>query len=130
MSFPAIEQWQIDKPVTRSSGGVVAAQNARAAAVGTAVLGDGGSAVDAAVATAFALAVVEPWMSGLGGCGYLMSYQSETRSLTAVDFGTRAPRALAKAATRRRANSPSVVSKVAAMASTTSGPASRLPCAA
>jgi gamma-glutamyltranspeptidase/glutathione hydrolase len=50
MSRQAIEQWQIDKPVVRSPGGVVAAQNARAARVGADVLGAGGTAVDAAAA--------------------------------------------------------------------------------
>ena len=94
MSFQTTELWQIDKPVARSPGGAVAAQNARAARVGAAILGEGGTAVDSAIATAFALAVVEPWMSGLGGCGYLMTYQSETASLAAVDFGTAAPWAL------------------------------------
>ena len=98
MSRQAIEQWQIDKPVVRSPGGVVAAQNARAARVGADVLGAGGTAVDAAVATTFALCVVEPWMSGLGGCGYLMSYRSETADVAAVDFGTAAPLALDPAA--------------------------------
>jgi gamma-glutamyltranspeptidase/glutathione hydrolase len=94
MSHQTIEQWRIEKPVVRSAGGVVAAQNARAARVGAGILRDGGNAVDAAVATAFALGVVEPWMSGLGGCGYLLSYRSETADVAAVDFGTAAPRAL------------------------------------
>ncbi|HEX9768023.1 MAG TPA: gamma-glutamyltransferase [Kiloniellales bacterium] len=94
MSHATIEQWRIDKPVVRSAGGVVAAQNAVAARVGAGILRAGGNAVDAAVATAFALAVVEPWMSGLGGCGYLLSYQSETAAVAAIDFGTAAPRAL------------------------------------
>jgi len=98
MSFQPTEQWQIEKPVARARGGVVAAQDARAARVGAAVLSDGGNAVDAAVATAFALSVVEPWMSGLGGCGYLITYQSDSASLTAVDFGTAAPRNLDPAA--------------------------------
>jgi len=91
---PPIEQWRIDKPVVRSADGVVAAQNARAARVGADVLRAGGTAVDATVATAFALAVVEPWMSGLGGCGYLVSYRREAANVAAVDFGTAAPRAL------------------------------------
>ena len=94
MPHQAIEQWLIDKPVVRSAGGVVAAQNARAASVGAEILREGGNAVDAAVATAFTLGVVEPWMSGLGGCGYLLSYQSQTADVAAVDFGTAAPRAL------------------------------------
>ena len=52
----------------------MASQNATAAAVGAAVLRDGGNAIDAAIATSFAVSVVEPWMSGLGGGGYMLVY--------------------------------------------------------
>ncbi len=93
-----IEQWQIAKPAVRAAGGVVAAQNARAAAVGAEVLRGGGNAVDAAVATAFALAVVEPWMSGLGGGGYMMVHLAAERRTQLVDFAMIAPRALDPAA--------------------------------
>lgn len=50
----------IRKTVIASEAGVVAAQHRRAAEVGAAVLAAGGDAVDAAVATSFALGVVEP----------------------------------------------------------------------
>lgn len=89
-----IENWQISKPLTRSSRGVVAAQNWRAARVGAEILEAGGNAVDAAVATACALAVAEPWMSGLGGCGYMVVYGAAAQAVQVVDFGTIAPRAL------------------------------------
>jgi len=93
-----IENWQIRKPPVRSARGVVAAQNRRAAEVGASVLEGGGNAIDAAVATGFALSVVEPWMSGLGGGGYMMIYKADERRVYAIDFGMISPRNLDPAA--------------------------------
>ena len=84
----------IRKQVVATRGGVVAAQHRRAAEVGAAVLEAGGDAVDAAVATSFAIGVVEPWMSGLAAGGCMQIWRAgETRAHT-VDYGMRSPRGL------------------------------------
>ena len=52
--------------------GLVAAQNRHAAEAGAAVLARGGNAMDAAVVTALVFSMVEPWLSGIGGGGFLL----------------------------------------------------------
>ncbi len=81
-----VEQWQVRKAAVDSEAGVVAAQHRLAARAGAAVLHDGGNAVDAAVATAFALGVVEPWMCGIGGAGYLVAWLEADQRAVAIDF--------------------------------------------
>jgi len=57
------------------------------------MLMQGGNAVDAAVAVAAALNVVEPYMSGIGGVGYLMHYDAATRTTSVLNYNGAAPKA-------------------------------------
>lgn len=91
---PTVETWTVTKPVVESKGGVVASQHYFASEVGARVLEAGGNAVDAAVAAGFAIGTVEPWMSGLGGGGYMLVYRAADDRCQVVDFGMRAPFAL------------------------------------
>jgi gamma-glutamyltranspeptidase / glutathione hydrolase len=85
---------QVSKPSTRSKRGIVVTQNRIASEVGARVLKEGGNAMDAAVAAAFAVGVVEPWMSGIGGVGALLHRNARTGAITAIDFGGRSPKGL------------------------------------
>ncbi len=78
--------------VSRSHRGAVVSQAPLATEVGASVLGRGGNAVDAAVATAFALAVVEPSNSGLGGRTQIL-IRSPEGSFFAIDGTTQVPAA-------------------------------------
>src|SRR5258707_14385249 len=63
------------RPLIMGRRGAVAANHPLAAQAGLLALRAGGNAVDAAVATAMTLSVVEPMMSGLGGDGFYQVYQ-------------------------------------------------------
>ncbi len=89
-----MEYWSIHKPAVRSHGGIVVAQHAEAARVGADVLARGGNAIDAAIACGFALGAVEPWMSGVGGCGFMTVYLAKEKKSYAVEFGVRASETL------------------------------------
>jgi gamma-glutamyltranspeptidase/glutathione hydrolase len=69
----------------RARNGMVASQNAMASRIGADVLAEGGTAVDAAVATAFALAVTHPTAGNIGGGGFLL-YRPASGEPVAYDF--------------------------------------------
>ena len=74
-----------------SKGGMVSAQDRIAAEVGRDILARGGNAVDAAVATGFALAVTHPQAGNLGGGGFMLVHLAETGEVIAIDFREMAP---------------------------------------
>jgi gamma-glutamyltranspeptidase / glutathione hydrolase len=82
---------QIRKAPVVSKAGIVAAQSRKAAEVGAAVLAAGGDCVDAVIATTFALGVLEPWMSGVGGGGAMVLYRAREDRVEVIDYGMRAP---------------------------------------
>ncbi|HVO89074.1 MAG TPA: gamma-glutamyltransferase [Casimicrobiaceae bacterium] len=84
----------VRKSVVATRGGVVAAQHRRAAEAGAVILEAGGDAMDAAVATSFALGVVEPWMSGAAAGGCMVLWRADEAQAYAIDYGMRSPRAL------------------------------------
>ena len=75
---------------SQATHGMVVSQNAIASQIGVDVLTEGGSAVDAAVATAFAMAVTHPSAGNIGGGGFLL-YRPASGEAVAYDFREVAP---------------------------------------
>ncbi len=73
--------------------GMVVSQNGIASAVGAQILKDGGNAIDAAVATALALAVVLPRAGNIGGSGFMLVYLAQERRSLVIDYRAVAPAA-------------------------------------
>src|SRR5512134_686140 len=82
--------------------GIVAASQPLAVAAGLSILGQGGNAADAAVATAAALNVTEPCSTGIGGDCFALFYEASTRQVTALNGSGRAPAALTLERLRRQ----------------------------
>jgi gamma-glutamyltranspeptidase/glutathione hydrolase len=83
------------QPVTARHGMVVA-QESRAARIGTEVLQKGGNAVDAAVATGFAMAVTYPRAGNIGGGGYMVIHLAAGNIDTTIDYRETAPAAVTR----------------------------------
>lgn len=77
--------------VAASQNGMVATQHYLATEAGVEMLAEGGNAIDAAVASAIALGVVEPAASGLGGQTMMLIHTADPRRTFAVDGSSRAP---------------------------------------
>jgi len=92
---PIIDYESIHNPEI-SSTGMVASQRKVASQVGSNILKQGGNAVDAAVATGLALAVVLPRAGNLGGGGFMMVYLKDLNKTIAIDYRERAPSAAHK----------------------------------
>ncbi|MDA0219988.1 MAG: gamma-glutamyltransferase [Proteobacteria bacterium] len=88
------EHWNLCKPAVAGRKGIVATNHYEVSEIGADVLRRGGNAVDAAVAVSFAIGVVEPWNSGLGGCGFMQVFDAARRKVTSIDFGTVSPRGI------------------------------------
>ena len=82
------------RPTITSLHGIVAAAHPLAAQAGARMLASGGNAFDAAAATAAALNVVEPFMSGLAGLGLATCYVAKEQRVRTLDFVPRVPASL------------------------------------
>jgi gamma-glutamyltranspeptidase len=86
------------RPVVMGRSGMICSGHPLSSQAGIAILQKGGNAIDAAIATAAALNVVEPLMSGVGGDGYLMIYWKKDDRLSIVNATGAAPLAATRQA--------------------------------
>ncbi|MFI6681001.1 gamma-glutamyltransferase [Kribbella sp. NPDC050470] len=81
----------VKTPTSIGFGGAMSSVDPEATKVGLNVLRRGGNAVDAAVATAAALGVTEPYSAGIGGGGYFVYYDAKKRKVSTIDGRETAP---------------------------------------
>ena len=84
------------KKLAHSKNGMVTTQHFLATAVGEKILNQGGNAYDASIAIAFTLAVVLPRAGNIGGGGFMVIYDNETKKPYSIDFREKAPKLSSK----------------------------------
>lgn len=84
-------RFEKDEVVARR--GMVTASTLQSAKAGLHILKKGGNAFDAGVAVGFCNTVLEPYLAGLGGLGFMVAYSSDEGKAISIDFNTRAPKA-------------------------------------
>ena len=81
------------KDEVTAENGIVTASTPPSAEAGLRILKAGGNAFDAGVTVGFCNTVLEPYLAGLGGLGFLVAYSADEGRVVSIDFNTRAPRA-------------------------------------
>ena len=79
------------KQIASSKNGMITTQHFLATQVGEKILNQGGNAYDASIAVAFTLAVVLPRAGNIGGGGFMVIYDKETKQPYTIDFREKAP---------------------------------------
>ena len=77
--------------LTKKKNGMVVSDSKLASEIGVKILKSGGNAVDASIASAFALAVTYPAAGNIGGGGFVVYFNAEKESITTIDFREKAP---------------------------------------
>ncbi len=90
---PEAETGRAAKPLVRASRHMVVAAHPLAAEAGRAMLRQGGSAIDAAIATQLVLNLVEPQSSGIGGGAFILHWDAKAKKLASYDGRETAPAA-------------------------------------
>ena len=86
-------RWLPSKEEAVAEQGMVVSKHPLAAQAGIDILKEGGNAIDAAVATGFAISVVEPMMSCVAGTGFMVIHMAGQSKSAVVEYPPRAPKA-------------------------------------
>src|ERR1043165_5587265 len=89
-TWASLKTW---RPVVMGGRGVVVTNHPLATEAGLAILRRGGNAIDAYIAAASTVGVVEPQQSGGGGEGFATVFSAAERRATVINASGRAPRA-------------------------------------